>query len=219
MMTDIDLIPSDYRVRRWFERSAKRLVIAITAVVIVTGATYAGVQHATKRVNAEIEILQGQQEISTRQRAELSQISEKKTRYEGQLKLLKGLRSGAAAQSMFVTIDRSLTGNDVWFVNWEFRRAGTVVEHEPETKNTGYFIVLPSGEGGKNDEAWKIETHMSIKGQARDYSALSRFVSRLLSQPEIQDVHVLSSSQRKYKDNRVIEFDLAVIVNTGVSNS
>ena len=147
-MTDIDLIPSDYRVRRWFERSAKRLVIAITAVVIVTGAAYAGVQQATKRVNAEMEILQGQQEISTRQRAELSQLSEMKTRYEGQLKLLKGLRSGAAAQSMFVTIDRSLTGNDVWFLNWEFRRAGAVVDHEQGTKNSGYFIVLPSGEGG-----------------------------------------------------------------------
>lgn len=218
-MTDIDLIPSDYRMQRWFVRCAKRFGVVVTVILIVTGATYAGVRHATKRGNAEIAMLQGQQAISSLQRAELSRLSEKKNHYESQLELLKGLRSGAAAQSMFVTIDRSLTGNDVWFINWEFRRAGTVVVHEPETQNTDYFIMLPSGKGGKNDEAWKIETHMSIKGRASDHSALSRFVSRLLSQPEIQNVHVLSSSQRKYKDIRVVEFDLAVIVNTGVSNS
>lgn len=219
MMTDIDLIPTDYRMRRWFERSAKRLGVAIMAVVIVTGVIYAGIQYASKQINAEIEILRGQQAISTRQQTELNELTEKKTRYERQLGLLKGLRSGAAAQSMFVTIDQSLTGNDVWFLSWEFRRAGTVVEHEPETKNTGYFIVLPAGKGEKTEAAWKIETHMSIKGHAHDHSALSKFVSRLLSQPEIQDVRVLNSVQRKYKDRRIVEFDLAVIVNTGAVNS
>ncbi len=219
MMTDIDLIPSDYRLRRRCERSLKRLAVLVAAVVIVSAVSYALMLHATKRAKAEIAMLEGQQAISAQQRTELTELVDKKTRYEQELELLTGLRSGAAAQSMFYTVDRSLAANEVWFLNWEFRRAGTLVEHQPERANNGYFIRLPSDKDGGHDKAWKIETHMSIKGQALDYSALSRFVSRLLSQPEIEDVHVLSSSQRKYRDNRIVEFDLAVIVNTGAANS
>jgi len=217
-MNDIDLIPTDYRRRRWFERNAKRFGTAVAAVLMIAGAGYAGLQHATKQINVEIESLQGKEEIAVRQRTELGQLTEKKTRYASQIRLLEGLRSGISAESMFTTIDRAMVGNDVWFVDWEFRRTGDAVDHERDKTETGYFIVLPSGANGKHDEAWKIETHMSIKGQARDHSALSQFVTRLLAQPEIQDVRVLSSAQRTYKKRRVVEFDLAVVVNTGASS-
>ncbi len=215
-MNDIDLIPTDYRRRRWFERNAKRFGAAVAAVAMITGASYAGLQHATQQINLEIERLQGKEEITVRQRTELSQLTEEKARYESQIRLLEGLRSGISAESMFTTIDRATAGNDVWFVDWEFRRTGVVVEHERDKTEAGHFIVLPSSANGKNVEAWKIETHMSIKGRARDHSALSKFVTRLLAQPEIQDVHVLSSAQRTYKKRRVVEFDLAIVVNTGV---
>ena len=214
-MNDIDLIPTDYRRRRWFERNVKRFAASVAAVVMIAGASYAGLQRAIKQINEEIDSLQGKEEITVRQRTELSQLTEEKARYESQIRLLEGLRSGISAESMFTTIDRAMAGNDVWFVDWEFRRTGVVVEHEWDKTEAGYFIVLPSSANGKNGEAWKIETRMSIKGQARDHSALSTFVTRLLSQPEIQAVHVLSSSQRAYKKRRVVEFDLAVVVNTG----
>ncbi|MGD2074259.1 MAG: PilN domain-containing protein [Gammaproteobacteria bacterium] len=218
-MNDIDLIPSDYRLRRWLERNARRFGIAVAAIFIVTAAAYAAMHHATRKAKAEIEGLRTQAEISARHKSELDQLRDQKSRYEGQLELLKGLRGGASAEAMFVAIDRAMTENDVWFVDWEFRRTGKVVGPEEQTEDNGYFIVLSSGENGANGEAWQIEVHMSIKGQANDHSSLSRFVRRLLAQPEIQDVHVLSSSQRNSKDNRVVEFDLSVNVSPGVVNS
>jgi hypothetical protein len=218
-MNDIDLIPSDYRLRCWLARSSRRLGIAVAAIFIVTATAYAAMHHARQNAKAEIERLRTQAEISARHKSELDQLREQKSRYEGQLALLKGLRGGASAEAMFVAIDRALTENDVWFVDWEFRRSGKVVGPEAQTDNKGYFVVLSSSGSEGNNDAWQIEAHMSIKGQANDHSALSRFVRRLLTQPEIQDVHVLSSAQRKTRDNRVVEFDLSVSVNPGVVNS
>ncbi len=213
-MTEVDLIPSDYRLKCWFGRALKKLGIAFTVLVLCTLLAFVTVRQGLQRVTGEVEALQSQQAISTRQRDELARLNETRTRYQRQLELLQGLRSGAAAVSMFETIDRSLSGNDVWFLNWEFRRAGHLVSEKEQTVNTGYFIVLPADKGKKNKEAWRIETHMSIKGQARDHSALSQFVQRLLLQAEIQDVHVLNTDLRRVDDTPVVEFDLAVIVNT-----
>jgi hypothetical protein len=54
---------------------------------------------------------------------------------------------------------------------------------------------------------------MTIKGQAKDHAALSRFVRKLFEQPEIQDVRILNTS--RLSDERIVNFDLAVTVNSG----
>ena len=99
-----------------------------------------------------------------------------------------------------------------------FRRAGAVVEEQPKTVATGYFIVVPAGEGRPAEETWKIETHMAIRGQAQDYSALSNFVRGLLDQPEIHSVRVLESTLLPGATSAVVQFRLAVVVNSGVSS-
>ena len=128
------------------------------------------------------------------------------------LGLLTGLRGGSEAVNMFVTIDRALQGDDVWFTDWEFQRAGSTVENTPETTTNGYFIVIPAADGQDSNEAWKIETHMTFNGQARDHSALSGFVRRLYRQKEIQDVRILDTSRRG--GNNVVDFRLAVTVDS-----
>jgi hypothetical protein len=218
-MNEIDLIPSDYRARRWLERNALRFGFATVAIVVVAATAYAGMHHATQRANAAIETLRTQEVITARQGAELAELSNQKRSYESQLKLLNGLRGGASAESMFATIDRALADHEVWFVDWEFRRTGSVVEHDGATRKDEHLIVLAPGENQQRAKAWKMETHMSIKGQAIDHSALSRFVRRLLAQPEIDEVHVLSSSQRKYKTHQVVDFDLSVVVKSGLRDA
>ena len=215
-MADIDLIPTDYRFQIWLRRCVAHFGIAVGALLMVAAAGYFALVFATGQVQADVEALQARQVVTTQQRDELTRLEETKRSYERQLALLEGLRSGAAAQAMFETVDRALV-DGVWFVDWEFRRAGSVVEEKTRTVATGYFIVVPAGEGRAAKETWKIDTHMAIRGQAQDYSALSSFVRGLLDQPEIQSVRVLESTLLPSAKSAVVQFSLAVVVNSRVS--
>jgi len=214
-MADIDLIPSDYRRSLALKKSLVKFAMACAGLIAVTFVSHIAVTKAVGVVQADVTKLQAQQKITTQQRNELTRWEGKKKSFEHQLALLQGLRSGAAAEKMFATIDRALEGNDVWFLSWEFQRAGEKVDEAPKTVNTGYFIVVPASEGRKKTETWKINTHMSIKGQANDHAALSRFVRRLINQPEIQDIRILRTGLKDRGNSAIVDFEMAVVVNSG----
>ena len=211
-MTGIDLIPADYRDQVRLRGWGRYTAAAAVAVLVLSVAGYFVLDSWNKKLSVEISALQSRQQISEQQSETLAMLNGKKTNFERQLSLLTGLRSGAAAPAMFRTMDNALAGNEVWFLDWDFRRAGHAVEEKPETVNTGYFIVV-SDTDGSGEEAWMIETHMTIKGQAQDHAALSRFVRKLFEQPEIQDVRILNTSRSS--NERIVDFDLAVTVNGG----
>lgn len=211
-MTGIDLIPADYRDQVRLRGWGRYTAAAAVAVLVLSVAGYFVLDSWNKKLSVEISALQSRQQISAQQSETLAMLNGKKTNFERQLSLLTGLRSGAAAPAMFRTMDNALAGNEVWFLDWDFRRAGHAVEEKPETVSTGYFIVV-SDTDGSGEEAWMIETHMTIKGQAQDHAALSRFVRKLFEQPEIQDVRILNTSRSS--NERIVDFDLAVTVNGG----
>lgn len=211
-MTGIDLIPADYRDQTRLRGWGRYTAAAVAAVLVLSVAGYFLLDSWNKKLSVEIAALQSRQQISAQQSETMAMLNGKKANFERQLSLLTGLRSGAAAPAMFRTIDNALVRNEVWFLDWDFRRAGHAVEEKPETVNTGYFIVV-SDTDGSGEEAWMIETHMTIKGQAQDHAALSRFVRKLFEQPEIQDVRILNTSRSS--NERIVDFDLAVTVNSG----
>jgi hypothetical protein len=209
-MAEIDLIPVAYRTRIWVQDWFVRLGVALAGIVVILMAAYFYLASLHRDVSQEVTELQSRQEISNRQREELKQLYDKREAIESQLALLSELRSGAAAPEMFLTLDRALTNGDVWFLDWEFQRAGSLVKAKGESVNTGYFIIVQGGKGKETTEAWKIETHMDIRGQAKDHSALSGFVRRLFAQAEIKDVRIQSTSRQP--GSEIVEFRLAVVV-------
>ena len=211
-MTDIDLIPADYRDRIKVYGWARYTIAAGAAVLVLSIAGYFPLDSINEKISVEISALQSQQQISSQQSETLAALNNKKANYESQLSLLAGLRGGAAAPAMFKTIDNALSNNEVWFLDWQFQRAGHAVEKKPETVSTGYFIII-SDDDGSGEEAWMVETHMTIRGQAKDHAALSRFVRKLFDQPEILDVRILNTS--RLSNARIVNFDLAVTVNNG----
>jgi len=211
-MTDIDLIPADYRDRIKVYGWARYTIAAGAAVLVLSIAGYFPLDSINKKISVDISALQSRQQISSQQSEILAALNSKKVNFERQLSLLAGLRGGAAAVAMFKTIDNVLSDNEVWFLDWQFQRAGHAVEKKPETVNTGYFIII-SDDSGSGEEAWMVETHMTIRGQAKDHAALSRFVRKLFDQPEIHDVRILNTS--RLPNARIVNFDLAVTVNTG----
>ncbi len=216
-MSDIDLIPQAYRTWRWQSRWMKRTTFLLAGLVgvLMLGASALGV--ASANAKSRVEALQRIQALTAQQRVDLEQLSEEKAELERQFRVLSGLRSGAAAGDMFVTIDRALTSDDVWFLDWQFQRAGVMVGEEVRTVNTGYFIVVPDGADQLAANDLRVQTHMTIRGQSLDHSALSGFVRRLFVQPEIDDVRIHRTSLIRRNQADAVDFELAVVLNTEVS--
>lgn len=214
-MSEIDLIPAAYRERNRIIRflRAAGLLTLVVFVGLLVGTLMLKLQ--ADRLDLDVERLQAEKAISTQQRGELQTLNARKAELVQQLDLLAGLRGGSAAKQMFVTVDRAVQPGRVWFTDWRFRRAGTKTDADPETVETGYFIVVKPGQPSRK-EAWMIETAMNISGEAMDHAALSDFVSTLVDQPEIQSVRVVSTETIKLLDRPLVRFSLDVLVASGV---
>lgn len=212
-MADIDLIPSAYRHALRMRGWVKNFVFIYLGLVLSIAMTKMGMSQRVNAQQAETEKLQAGKTRVLQQQAVLDELHAKKMAVEKRLELLAGLRGGATAVQMVQTIDRALD-NDVWFQEWTFQRAGQLVEHKPETVHTGYFIVVPKDGTQQQDKAWRVDTHMAIKGQALTHSALSKFIQRLDEQPEIEKVRLLKTGLRRYTSMEIIDFEMAVVVDS-----
>lgn len=216
-MTEIDLIPQDYRTRQWQQRWLKMAAFVFAGLMLVHAALFVAARSKIGAVEAEVAKLETQQRVSAQQRAELERLTATKAEYDQQLRLLSGLRSGASAEQLFLTVERALESDELWFRDWRFQRAGIVVESVEDAVDTGYFIVVPPDTNSAGAESWRVRTHMTIRGRSRDHSALSAFVKGLFSQPEIDDVHLGRTSMTRVGSEELVDFDLAVVMNTNVA--
>ena len=214
-MANFDLIPQEYRHERWLRAWARQ--IGVVAVIVIAFGTVASVVLARQvsGVQEQAKILEEQREVTAQQQAELEMLGRQESSLSRQLAMLAGLRSGAPAEALFVTIDRALAQTEVWFLNWQFQRAGVLVpEEDAATVETGYFIVVPEGKKVRSGNEWTVETHMTISGQAQDHDALSRFVQGLFKQNVVVDVRVQKTALSRQANADVVDFDLAVVLNS-----
>ncbi|NIA19502.1 MAG: hypothetical protein GWP07_03580, partial [Xanthomonadaceae bacterium] len=98
--------------------------------------------------------------------------------------------------------------------HWKFVREAEKSAKKPQIQSrTGYFIVVPARRGpAAGDEIWRKTMHMDISGQALNHASLADFVRKLLAQPEVEDVKVISTVTRQYQGAEVINYDLVVVV-------
>jgi len=211
-MREVDLIPSDYRMVIRFVHRAKMasLCLLVVPTLVVVGHRY--LRSVAERDRGVIASLQARQNATTEQRQELEGLREQQRRLERRLVLLTAMRGGPTAESMLAIIDHAVAAGGVWFTSWRFGRAGAEVEHDADAVHTGYFVVLPPDAEHPEAKEWRVESHMEIKGHARDHTSLSNFVNRLYDLPEIVDARVLNTSARPFGDGTIVDFDLAVMV-------
>ncbi len=215
-MSELDLIPQDYR--NWLNQRAmiRQYVILFAVLNVVVLASSGVLSQLSKSAMQTVQDLQSQSAITEQQQVQLEQLREQQAEYERRWSLLRGLRAGAAVEDIFLIIDRALSSNDLWFVNWSFRRAGVVVDGETRDVETGYFMIVLEEGNYSDDSEWQVETHMTVNGQARDHEALSRFVRALFEQPSIKDVSVQKTALVDYANGRVVEFELTIILNSAI---
>lgn len=209
-MAELDLIPTDYRellrLRAWLLRIGVLAALGLMLLLVSRGALALGIRGEER----EVARLRAEEALAIDRRGKLERLSATGERLQGRLDLLSSLRGGVAARDMFVAVDRALDGR-TWLLDWRFRRAGEWVDKPDEAVSTGYFLVVPQS-GEQEERAWRLETHMEMKGQAFDHSALARFTRSLLEQPEVEDVRVLNTRMRSYTESDVVDFELAVVV-------
>ena len=217
----MNLIPEDYK--RYLQQllMLQRWGLIVLAIIVISASISFSLNYKAEEYQKEIVVLEKKKAISSQQRNLLQNLQKDHNKLQAKHNVLEKLRGGALAKNMFVTVDRALYGNDVWFKKWRFDRAGSKTKKADKTVNTGYFIVIPVGEGGnkKTGEAWKIQTRMEVNGEARDHEALASFVRRLLQQSQIGEVRILNTRQQTHADITVVNFKLAIIVNSRVTNS
>jgi len=218
-MADLDLIPNDYR--NWLgQRSIVRNYVAAfaaLAALIVVAALLLG--HSTKNAQAKALQLKADNAITQQQQLQLQQLKDQQSEYERRWSLLRGLRAGAAIDDIFTLIDRSLVAGDLWFLDWSFRRAGIIVDGEQRGVETGYFIIVAEETDPFANLDLEVETHMTIRGQAKDHQALSKFVRALFEQPDIKDVNVQKTSQTDYANGHAVDFDVTIVLNSAYKDS
>ncbi|MDH4022272.1 MAG: hypothetical protein OEV14_04025 [Gammaproteobacteria bacterium] len=214
-MPEIDLIPADYRHDRWLRQWLRGLGVVAVAVLVFNLAAYSGFNWRLTRLAAEVVSLEQQRAVTEQQRLDLEALTQQQFVLNRQLKVLSSLRSGGPAREVFRTIDEAMAEADIWFLDWQFRRAGVVVPDEQVAGvQTGYFIVTPDSGSRPEDSSWLVQTHMTIRGQARDHQALSKFVNGLYAQPAVVDVSVQRTELKKLAASDVVQFDLAVVLNS-----
>lgn len=215
-MHEIDLIPESYRLVRQRARWLAGTLFGAGGLFALTAAAQVGFVMATDAAKQDVERLQQQQAVSQAQRDELQQLLNEHSDLERQLYLLAGLRSGTEAEQFFRMIDGVIVEDEVWFLDWRFSRAGVSNGNQAQGVETGYFIVVADEPGVAPGHAWHIETHMEIRGQSKDHAALSRFVKRLFARAEIADVRVRRTELQRYQARTVVDFDLAITINTSI---
>ncbi len=213
MSRELDMIPGRYRERLKIKRWCQQFLLVFGLLIISMVLLHLSLARETQRVQANIRHLQKDKSFNLQQQKKYNALFDTETRFLKNLELLSGLRGGPSARQILLAIDR-VVNERVWFIKWSFRRAGEVAEFKPQTVETGYFIVIPRNTAGNDKQkTWKLDTHMQINGQALDHSSLSRFVTNLIKQPEVDDVQVINTGLRRHMDTQIVDFNLVVIIN------
>lgn len=212
-MREIDMIPASYRERQQIKRWCQLTLTAFIVLLIGFFTARFAVTKQTQSINTRIARLQKDKSFNLQQQQTYNALLADEARLQKNLEILEGLRGGPAVREILQVFDRVLDGK-VWFKQWSFYRAGEITEVKPQAVQTGYFIIIPQNTAGNpTQQAWKLNTHMKIKGQSVDHISLSDFVGKLIKQPEIEDVQVVNTVSRRYVDYQVVDFNLIVIIN------
>lgn len=212
-MADLDLVPHDYRRYQSFRGRLRLFAVVWLTLALGIGLARAGIAYAIEHRIDELSTLRELRNRESVQQARIAELSHFQTSARQRIAILQGLRGSLASRDLFLTVDRSLSG-DIWFQEWKFRRAGEVVDHGPEAVHAGYFIVIPDLDPKEGEKAWRVDTHMELRAQAASHTTLSSFVSRLVEQDTVNQVRILNTQTRRYTGSDVVDFELAVVLET-----
>jgi hypothetical protein len=211
-VTELDLVPQSYRRTLALKQGLYRFLSAYAALILVIVIAKFGLTFRLDKMQHEIGKLQAAKQVMHNQAARSDELKVRKEAADQRLALLTGLQGGVSAEAVLHALDQAVD-ESIWFQQVKFQREGQVVPHQPESAENGYFVILAGDGQAPQQEAWRLRTHLEIRGQARDHSALSRFIQRLTVQPEVEEARLINADLHPYASTEVVDFNVAVVIN------
>jgi hypothetical protein len=211
-MDDLDLVPAEWRRRRWLRRWLGRCALAWLVGVSALVAAHVSLGYGTESRYREAARFGAEAALSEHKRVRMDELTREQERLELELSLLEGLRGGRpAAPDLLRAIDDVLSDR-VWFRWVRYRRGGALVDQPKEAVESGYFLVVPEGPEGAGARRWRVDTDLEIGGRAADHGALAEFVRGLSQRPEFASVRVLSTQSQTGVQGSRVDFELSIAV-------
>lgn len=185
-MSELDLIPAEYRIWIWQLRWLKRWAWMLVGIVVLTLSGSFLLQRSASRIQAEVHDLEQRKNISLLQRQEIQNLTTERETIRRRLDALEAIRRSDSTIATLVAVDGAMAGQAVWFQQWQFDKPAASAPSEAESS--------PS--------------RMTVQGQALDHATLSRFVASLLSQPVIESARITRSALRRYVSSSVVDFEV-----------
>ncbi|GHA15278.1 PilN domain-containing protein [Oceanisphaera arctica] len=215
-MHELDLIPPDYRAGRLMIRRCFFGFAILAATILLLMLAVLLLSRHNDRQENRIFAMQQQQNDIRYQQNQLQELIKAKGSLQRELRFLEGLRSGVAVSDLFDAVDKALGDNPVWFQEWSFRRASSLVDKPPGTSTQGYFILIKAEDSSATrQEALKLDMNMTLRGQSDDHRALSHFLRQLSEQPQVAEVNLSRTSLRRYTSGEVLDFELTARLSSG----
>lgn len=216
-MHELDLIPADYREREHIQQKCTIFIGSLIVLVVALAGLRFVLQQKVGTLQLQIQALEDGKKIKLEQQQKFNALLAQERMLNKRLEIFNGLRGGPSAKQLLLAIDRVMDG-DVWFNEWKLLRTSEINTVKTIPSTSGLVIVIPESENSAGQaQAWQLNTRMEITGQALDHSKLAAFISRLMQQPEVQDVKVLNTNLKTYLSSQVIDFNMVVIINNHMS--
>ncbi len=184
-MREMDLIPPDYRRVQGAKQILSRFGVLFVIVIVCLVAGKFFLNSKVSGVKEQILFLQEKQQVFETQNKQIADLKTERATVKNQLAFVEMLQQGGGAEEIFLVFDRVMD-NTVWLEDWQYM-AGKLSEGEDD-----------------QSEPMKI----LIRGRSIDHTALSGFVDRLTSQPEVSDVKVIRSAMSS--ENKTVGFEMEI---------
>ncbi|WP_417616048.1 PilN domain-containing protein [Oceanisphaera sp.] len=215
-MHELELIPPDYRAGRLIIRRCifGAALLAVASLLLLLATVL--LSRYNDRQENQIFAMQQQHNDIRYQQNQLQELIQTRVSLQRELRFLEGLRSGVAVSELLGAVDQALGDSPVWFQEWSFRRASSLVDKPAGSSTLGYFILIKNEDSpATQQEALKLDMQMTIRGQSDDYLALSHFLRQLSEQPQIAEANLNRTSLRRYTNGEVLDFELTAQLNSG----
>jgi cell division protein FtsB len=209
-MTDIDLIPRDFRTGISLQRQLRRFIVACIVVLAGVAVARLSLGYLIWREKAMVVRIEQQQLVLEHNQAKTEQLRQQRQVTEQQLAALDKLRGRDRVALFLGALDQAYNEH-IWLDSVHFlRRSGTgALANAPGAANAG-LIVVPEAAGSQ--ATLSVMHGADLYGHAINHSELAQFMQLLGAQPVVADLRLLSTATRSYTDTQVIDFNLSLQV-------
>lgn len=219
-MGNFNLIPAEYLLRRERRGVLRRAGYLLALVLVLYAIAWVVFTTLATAAQDELSKLQVEQSIGSEEQVKLTNLVAERDLLSNRLDLLQTLRSGLTAQELVLSVESALPADRIWFTDWRLVRAGVVTAEQPNPQPISYFIQADSPTAV---DEWRMLTHMSVRGQANDHSALSEFSRKLLALEHVEDVKLqrtaLAAPGTTGNRQRLVNFDLKIVIKSDGSDT